>query len=260
MSNATAVGNKLPMFKFILSAYINTSNLLAKKPQAILLLVFVTLVNISLSSAAAKFEQGGLNNDLLSFLSQLIACTLNVYLYWLVFYSENISTLSLYEWFKKYYPRSLLQYFGGIILFLPLYAVLRVIFGEDGLAVQLGHTILIVSISVWIFIAMDLGILWLCFRNEGFLRNVKNAIKDAFRNCGYYLFLRLIVLAFTYLSQVVQSGFATFTGLACGLLVFTSILISVSWIALVFGFLGLRRREQINLIQGGVQKEESHAS
>ena len=196
----------------------------------------------------ARIERDSLNYNLLFILSELISWTLTIYLFWLVFRVDGATFLSLPEWFGKYYPRSLLQYVGGFFLFFPFYTALRLIFGEEGLALQPGHTILMVSLSIWIFISINLGTLWLCFRNEGFLRNVKNSINDAFRNFGCYLFLRLIVLAFTYLSQVALSGFSTFNGLACGLLILISILMDMSWIALVFGFLGLRKREQLNLV------------
>lgn len=232
------------MFKLILAAYTKTVNLLAKKPLVILLLAFVALATIPLPFAMASFEQNSLNYDLLFSFSRLIALALSVYLYWLVFNSENITTLSLGEWIRKYYLRSLLQYVGGFFLFLPFYTVMRLIFGEDGLAVQPGHDILMISMSVWFFIAMDLAVLWLCFRNDGFFQNAKNSITDAFRNFGCYLILRLLSIAFAYLSKLTLSVFAVFTtGLACGLLILVSVLLSTSWIALAFGFLELRKRE-----------------
>lgn len=228
------------MLKLIISAYVNTVNLLARKPLVILLLAFVALVNIPLSFATRRFEQ---YYDLLTILSRLIGFTLSIYLYWLVFSSENKTTLSLSEWFEKKYFRSLLQYVGGFFLFFPFYTALRLIFGEDGLAVKPGHDILMISMSVWFFIAMDLAVLWLCFRNERFFQNVKNSIKDAFRNFGYYLVLRLVILGVSYLSVAVQANFVTFNGLACGSSILLSILFDLSWIALVFGFLNLRRSE-----------------
>jgi hypothetical protein len=247
------------MFKLILLAYQDSINLLAKKPQVLLLLVFIALVNIPLSSTMGRLDPNNSNRDLLQFLSQLIDWTLTVFLFWLAFHSDGVTTLSLFEWFKNNYLRTLFQYVGGFFLFAPFYMVLRVIFGDDGLAQQPGHTIVIFSISVWMFIAIKLGTLWLCFQNEGFLQNVKNAIKDVVRNFGYYFILQLLVLAFTYLSQVTQND-EPFTGLVCGLLVFALIWIYVSWMALVFGFLRLRKREQINLNLGGVQMEENNAS
>ncbi|MFZ5855483.1 MAG: hypothetical protein ACOYZ6_01505 [Chloroflexota bacterium] len=157
-----------------------------------------------------------------------------------------MTTFSLGEWMGKYYLRSLLQYVGGFFLFFPFYSVLRLTFGEEGLAVKPGHDILMISMSVWVFIAMDLAVLWLCFRNDGFFQNAKNSIADAFWNFGYYLFLRLISIALAYLAQLTLSTFAvSTTGLVCGMSVLVSVLITISWMALAFGFLELRKREQL---------------
>jgi hypothetical protein len=237
------------MFNLILLAYRDTVSLLAKKPLLVLLLVFVALVNIPLTFAMGRLDRNSLNYDLFFDLSRLIAVTLSVYLYWVIFNSKNVTTLLLSEWFKKNYIRSLIQYVGGFFLFFPFYTALRLIFGDDGLAVKPGHDILMISMSVWFFIAMDLAVLWLCFQNDGFFQNVKNSITDAFRNFGGYLILRLLSVAFAYLSQIAMFNFMTFTtGLVCGLSVLASILLTISWMALAFGFLEIRKREQLLII------------
>ncbi|MBI5936028.1 MAG: hypothetical protein HY867_20175 [Chloroflexi bacterium] len=239
----------MSIFKLILEAYTKSIKLLVKKPLVTLLLAFVSLVNIRLSFAMTRFEQNGLGYDFLLIFSRLFALTLSVYFYWLIFNSENINTFSLGEWMGKYYLRSLLQYVGGFFLFFPFYSVLRLTFGEDGLAVKPGHDILMISMSVWVFIAMDLAVLWLCFRNDGFFQNAKNSIADAFRNFGYYLILRLLSIALAYLTHLTFSTFAvSTTGLLCGLTILVSVLSSANWIALVFGFLELRKREQLPIV------------
>lgn len=235
------------MFNLILLAYRDTAKHIFKRPQLFLLLVLVALVNIPLYSAMAKSEQNSLNNNLLFLLFQLVSWTVNVLLFWFAFHSEGVTPFSLSSWFGKYYLRVLFQYVGGFFLFLPFYAGLRIIFGEEGLALQPGHSILMFSISVWMFFAY-MGTLWLCYRNEGFLRNVSNAIKDVFRHFGVYLILRLLALAVANLSFFIQNSFAIFTGLACGLLVVTSVLEFITWIAIMFGFLKLRKQAEQTLI------------
>jgi hypothetical protein len=131
-------------------------------------------------------------------------------------------------------------------------------YGEEGLKLQPGHSILMFSMSVWMYIAITIGTLWLCFRNEGFLQNIKNAIRDVFQNFGYYLTLRLVILAFIYLSVLAEKQFVTFNGLVCGLLVILSVLNNVNWIAFVFGFLALRVREKSNVILTTLEEEKNH--
>jgi hypothetical protein len=246
------------MLKLIYSAYRDTLRLLVKKPWVILLLIAFILIDIRLTTAEAGLERGGETYDLIFLLSLLISWTLNIFIFWLVFRSADITGATLSEWFKKYYPRSLLQFIGGFFLFLPFYFVLWVMYGEEGLKLQPGHSILMFSMSVWMYIAITIGTLWLCFRNEGFLQNIKNAIRDVFQNFGYYLTLRLVILAFIYLSVLAEKQFVTFNGLVCGLLVILSVLNNVNWIAFVFGFLALRVREKSNVILTTLEEEKNH--
>lgn len=235
----------MSIFKLIVVAYTKSINLLVKKPLVTLLLAVVSMVNIRLSFTMTRFEQNGLDYDFLLIFSRLFSLTLSVYFYWSIFNSENMTTFSLGEWMGKYYLRSLLQYVGGFILFFPFYTALRLIFGEDGLAVKPGHDILMISMSVWVYIAMELAVLWLCFRDDRFFQNLKNSIADAFRNFGYYLILRLLSIALSYVTHLTISTFAvSTTGLLCGLTILVSVLSSANWIALVFGFLEIRKREQ----------------
>lgn len=226
------------MVNLIFLTYRDTVNFFLKKPQLILLLVIVALVNISLSTALAGY------NDLFFFLSQLISWTVNIFLFWFVFNWEDATSSTLPDWFKKYYFRVWLQLIGGFILFSPIYAILLAVFGKDGLAGQPGHSILMFSMSVWMYF-VHVGILWLCFQNEGFFRNIGNAIQDVFQSFGFYLILRIIALVFACLSVFLQKSFGTFTGLACGLLVLNSILFDLSWIAIIFGFLKLRKQTDL---------------
>jgi len=248
------------MLKLIYSAYRDTLRLLVNKPWALLVLIAVTLIDIRLTSGQVLLERGGENSDLISLLSELIRWTLTMFIFWLVFRSADVTGAPLFEWFKIYYLRSLLQFVGGFFLFAPFYIVLRVIFGEEGLKLQPGHSILMFSMSVWMYIAITVGTLWLCFRNEGFLQNIKNALKDVFQNFGYYLTFRLVILAFAYFSILAPKNYVTFNGLVCGLLVFFSVLYDANWIALVFGFVGLREREKSNGILNSLEEENHYAA
>jgi hypothetical protein len=221
------------MFKFILLAYLDVGDFLAKRPLIVLFLFLAALINVPLSVGAAKLGP----------LDLFVIWTLEVLLFGLIFRADGVTNLTALEWFKKYYLRTLLQIIIGLIIIFPFYMVSRMIFGEDMLVLQPARFIFGAVLNIWVFVSIQIGSLWLCFRDEGLLQNIKNAINDVFRNFRYYLIFQLVVLVLRFLSGIVLEGFVTFNGLACGLSVLISILIFVSLMAIIFGFLRLRKRE-----------------
>ena len=232
------------MLKDIKEAYLDAIKLLFKKPLAILVVFTGVLINVLFSIDMDYFEHTGGISFLLQILNIFMTWTIHIFLFWLVFVADVATSLSLSEWFKEYFLRTILQFLLGFFLFFPFFMGVRAILGETTFALANVHSFVILLFCLWIFISVILGTLWLCFRDDGLLNNVKNAIKDVFRNFRYYIFLELITLVWLFLYSILLTNTGEFSGLRCGLLVVYIILILLGWMATAFIFLRLRKLEE----------------